>query len=59
MDEHEQREKSYVPEARVLAVVLARARIRYRGVSVHALTVCELKTERTRRLITEKNAVSQ
>lgn len=48
MDEHEQREKSYIPEARVLAVVLARARIRYRGVAFHALTVCILKTENTR-----------
>jgi hypothetical protein len=48
MDEHEQREKSYVPEARVLAVVLARARIRVRGVSVHALAVRELKSEHAR-----------
>jgi len=43
MDEHEQGEQSYVPKARVLAVVFARARIRLSGVAVHALAVRELQ----------------
>jgi len=43
MDEHKQGEQSYVPKARVLAIVFARARMRLRGVGVHALAVCELK----------------
>lgn len=42
MDEHEQREQSYVPKARILAIVFARARIRLRHVVVHALAVREL-----------------
>lgn len=44
MDEHEQGEKSYVPEARVLAIVLARSWIGFCRVTAHALAVGELQT---------------
>lgn len=43
MDEHEQGKQSYIPKARVLAIVFARARIRLRGVSVQALAIRELQ----------------
>lgn len=39
MDEHKQGEQSYVPKARILAIVFAGARICLRGVVVHALAV--------------------
>lgn len=43
MDEYKQGEQSYVPKARVLAIIFARARICLRSVAVHALAVCELQ----------------
>jgi len=43
MDEHKQGEQSYVPKARVLAIVFARTRIRHSGVGTHALAVRELQ----------------
>lgn len=43
MDEHKQGEQSYVPKARIVAIVFARARICLRGVGVHALAVRELQ----------------
>lgn len=44
VDEHEQREERDVPETRVVAVLLARARVRLGRVPVHAQAVCKLQT---------------
>lgn len=50
MDEHEQREQNDVPEARALAVFLAKTRRGVRRVAVHAQTVCILQYTQRRRV---------